>query len=225
MGLFIVQKGMNSSHLLRLIFVFAFVLPASSKAQSLAVVSASHVIYAGVPSPVVYVTKERIASVNVEGAKVLSENVLNDYATELLLQTESEGQSVVVDGIGLDGGALGPCEFIVLSMPNPETLFGPFNEAKDTLSRIDLKQVDEVGARLDERLDLDVLEVQGFDLVISESGILRMYRSESNQLTEEMRARLNHLTSGSIVYVEDVRVKPSGSDREVYSRPLKFYID
>lgn len=216
---------MNISYLLSLSFIVAFVLPASSKAQTLATVSASHVIYAGVPTPVVYVAQERIASVNVQGAKVLSENVLNDYATELLLQTESEGQSVVVDGVGLDGGALGQREFIVLRMPNPETLFGPFDEARDTLSRNDLKQVGEVGCRLDERLDLDVFEVQSFDLVISESGVLSVYRSKSNQFTEDMKARLNHLTSGSIVYVEHVMVKPSWADCEVYSRPLKFYID
>ena len=49
--------------------------------------------------------------------------------------------------------------------------------------------------------------------------------SSSDQLTADMRQLLHEVLPGSLLYLEDVKIRIKGTGEELFAEPLKLYID
>ena len=75
-----------------------------------------------------------------------------------------------------------------------------------------------------ENFDFDVkVRVQEFTLRLSKDGTFKEFKSKSNRLTDDMKALLDRVRRGNVIYFEDIVVKmPDGSERIL--SPLKLKV-
>lgn len=187
--------------------------------------ASADVLFAGLSSPLLVVLADESNQIKVEGAEVLAQVELNASATELLVRPFPGVEAVLVRELNAQGQEVGSHVFRIEQTPRPQASFGSFGSTGDTLTRYEARDVGQLSVAIPFFDCSDELEVTGFQLVRSQGGTLIMKTSSSDQLTAEMRQLVHEALPGSLLYVEDVKIRMKGTGEELFAKPLKLYIE
>lgn len=119
-----------------------------------------------------------------------------------------------VSGKNADGSSksLGSKEFKVRRLPVPLVFIGSANNTSSSIPKVDLAR-GTVSAAYDASVPLNAkFSVNGFTMVVAKDGVEKSMKSNSNQMTGEMKSMVNLLKPGSTVSFKDVRISGPGGN-------------
>jgi hypothetical protein len=205
--------------------IFGAACTFTASAQVHAAIASADALFAGLSSPLLVVLADESNQIKIEGAEVLAQEKLNAFAAQLQVRPFPGAEAVNVRELNAKGQEVGSHTFNIEPTPRPQAFFGSFGTSGDTLTRYEAREVDQVRVAIPFFDCSDDLEVTGFQLVRSQGGTLFVKASSSDQLTADMRQLLHEVLPGSLLYLEDVKIRIKGTGEELFAEPLKLYID
>jgi gliding motility-associated protein GldM len=207
---------------------YPFITPTFQVAEPALVVSPTqmNVFYRGVPNPV---------EVSVPG--VASDKITVTINNGHKITKQPDGSYIVEPGANADADISVTAElpdgskksmpakkFRVKRIPDPVPTFGGKSPSDRSIDRTTLRGVPGVSARM-ENFDFNVqVVVKSFQLVVSKDGTLIRKASNSNRLSDDMKALLESCARGTVIYLEDIVVQmPDNTEQQL--APLKLTVN
>lgn len=200
-------------------------LPPFKVAEPSLVVSPTkmNVFYRGLPNPVeisVPGVAQEDLQVNITGGHTLTQ----DGAGWIVNPGKGKDCKIAVSAKMPDGSMqrIGEKEFRVKRIPDPVPVFAGKRPSDSTVPRAEMSIAAGVRAEM-ENFDFEVtVKVESFNMVFVRDGQVIEKSSNSNRVTDEMKANMSKVGKGQKVYVEKITVKmPDGTTRQVGNITLK----
>jgi gliding motility-associated protein GldM len=207
-----------------------FFTPKFTIAEAALVVSPTkmNVFYRGVPNPVeisvpgVANNKLRVSISDGHSIKKQSDGT---YIVEPVKSTSKKVAIISVKGEMPDGSIsnLGQSEFRVKRIPDPVPFWAGKRPSDRTITKNEVLSFAPLAAKMD-NFDFDVkVRVKSFTIRVSKDGTFKDLNSPNNRLSNDMKALLERVRRGNVIYFEDIVVgMPDGSQRVLAPMKLKI---
>jgi gliding motility-associated protein GldM len=187
-----------------------------------------NVFYRGVSNPVevsvpgVPSNKLRVSISNGHSIKKQRDGT---YLVEPAKSTAKKEAVISVRGEMPDGSIsnLGTSNFRVKRIPDPVPFWAGKRPSDRTITKNEVLSFAPLAAKMD-NFDFDVkVRVKNFTIRVSKDGSFKDLTSPNNRLTNDMKALLDRVRRGNIIYFEDIVVgMPDGSQRVLAPMKLKI---
>ena len=204
---------------------FDIYLPPFKVAEPALVVSPTkmNVFYRGLPNPV-EVSVPGVAQEDLQVTITGGHNLSKDGSGWVVKPGKGKNCKIAVSAKMPDGSTqrIGEKEFRVKRIPDPVPIFAGKKPSDSTVPRGDMTIAAGVRAEM-ENFDFDVsVKVKSFSMVFVRDGQVIEKTSNSNRVTDSMKANMKKVGKGQKVYIEKITVSmPDGSTRQVGNITLK----
>jgi len=204
---------------------FDIYLPPFKVAEPALVVSPTkmNVFYRGLPNPV-EVSVPGVAQEDLQVTITGGHNLSKDGSGWVVKPGKGKNCKIAVSAKMPDGSTqrIGEKEFRVKRIPDPVPNFAGKKPSDSTVPRGDMTIAAGVRAEM-ENFDFEVsVKVKSFSMVFVRDGQVIEKTSNSNRVTDSMKANMKKVGKGQKVYIEKITVSmPDGSTRQVGNITLK----
>ncbi len=204
---------------------YSFYVPKFTVASPALVISPvkMNVFYRGLPNPV------EISVPGVPADKlrpsISSGHSLTKDANGWVVKPGKGNEAVITVSAEMPDGSvvnMGKKDFRVKRIPDPVPSFAGKGPSDSTVPKGDMGVAAGVRAEM-ENFDFDVtVKVESFNMIFIRDGQVIEKVSNSNRVTEEMKANMKKVGKGQKLYIEKIKVKlPDGTTRQVANISLK----
>ena len=187
-----------------------------------------NVFYRGVPNPVevsVAGVPNNKLRVSISSGHSIKKQRDGTYIVEPAKSTAKKEAVISVRGEMADGSIsnLGSSNFRVKRIPDPVPFWAGKRPSDRTITKSEVLSFAPLAAKMD-NFDFDVkVRVKSFTIRVSKDGTFKDLNSPNNRLTNDMKALLDRVRRGNVIYFEDIVVgMPDGSQRVLAPMKLKI---
>ena len=187
-----------------------------------------NVFYRGVPNPVevsVAGVPNNKLRVSISSGHSIKKQSDGTYIVEPAKSSSNKEAVISVRGEMPDGtiSNLGSAPFRVKRIPDPVPFWAGKRPSDRTITKNEVLSFAPLAAKMD-NFDFDVpVRVKNFTIRVSKDGTFKDLNSPNNRLTNDMKALLERVRRGNVIYFEDIVVgMPDGSQRVLAPMKLKI---
>jgi len=187
-----------------------------------------NVFYRGVPNPVevsVAGVPNNKLRVSISSGHSIKKQSDGTYIVEPAKSSSNKEAVISVRGEMPDGtiSNLGSSTFRVKRIPDPVPFWAGKRPSDRTITKNEVLSFAPLAAKMD-NFDFDVpVRVKNFTIRVSKDGTFKDLNSPNNRLTNDMKALLERVRRGNVIYFEDIVVgMPDGSQRVLAPMKLKI---
>jgi len=207
-----------------------FLTPTFTIADAGLVVSPTkmNVFYRGVPNPVevsVPGVPNNKLRVSISSGHSIKKQSDGTYIVDPAKSSSNKEAVISVRGEMPDGtiSNLGSSSFRVKRIPDPVPFWAGKRPSDRTITKNEVLSFAPLAAKMD-NFDFDVpVRVKNFTIRVSKDGTFKDLNSPNNRLSNDMKALLERVRRGNVIYFEDIVVgMPDGSQRVLAPMKLKI---